>query len=75
MAKHRSLTYSSTCPVHGKRTYTCRLAAKRRIRLLHDAGMREYKCDDGRGWHIGHLAPIVRDGRKTAAELYGGSHA
>ncbi|WP_420123878.1 hypothetical protein [Nakamurella sp.] len=62
------------CDDHGKRLFSSRKQAKPEIRRLHNvAGMREYRCDLVAGhWHIGHLPPVVREGRKTATEVYGG---
>ncbi|WP_431892708.1 hypothetical protein [Micromonospora haikouensis] len=62
------------CDNHGKRLFSSRKQAKREIRRLPGgAGMREYRCDLVEGhWHIGHLPPAVREGRKTATEVYGG---
>jgi hypothetical protein len=35
--------------------------------------MREYECRaDGRYWHVGHVAPVIKQGRMTASDIYGG---
>jgi hypothetical protein len=66
-----ALGWSGECPDHGKRIWPSRRAAKRGIRAFPDPqGMREYRCDTGHGWHIGHLPPAALAGQKTAREIY-----
>lgn len=53
----------TTCPVHGKRAYTSRKAARRAMGAhhQHDSGMREYPCDAIPGaWHFGHLHALTK---------------
>lgn len=70
----RHQLHSTVCTSHGKRLYGSRDTAKQAIRRQHSKGMRAYRCELVAGyWHIGHLPPAVRDGRKTAAELYRGA--
>lgn len=60
-----------TCPVHGKRLYASRKAAKAVIRRSADP-MREYPCTEVPGhWHVGHLPLRVMTGDCTASEWYG----
>lgn len=60
------------CDLHGKRRFENRKDAKTAIRLWHrrGEGVREYRCTIS-GWHVGHLPPVVRNGEKTAREVYG----
>lgn len=60
-----------TCPSHGKKIYPSRQLARQAIRTLHDRAMREYRCDEFDGWHIGHLPTPVRLGTATRDEHYG----
>lgn len=59
------------CHATGKLMLARRSDARRVIRNMHDKGMREYRCRSCQCWHTGHLPPIVRRGRLTAAEVYG----
>lgn len=62
------------CPTHDKRGYRSRSDARRAIRGLHDPRpMREYRCTQGLGFHIGHLPLSVLKGRTTAKRYFYGS--
>lgn len=73
MTKPRTKGHFGHCDTHDKRIYTDRSSAREAIRRLQGGGMRAYRCDvvDGM-WHIGHLAPEIRQGRTTADAYYGG---
>jgi hypothetical protein len=69
----------STCRVCGKTLYASRKDAKAATRQTPSrkhggTSMREYRaeetCGPIEGWHIGHLAPLVRRGRQSAADYY-----
>lgn len=65
------VTHTTFCDIHGKKAFT-KKAARAAIRQIHDKGMREYPCDYHLGlWHIGHLPQVIRDGRKTATDVFG----
>lgn len=65
--------WGMSCDKHGKMAFDSRARAKRHIRMLGDSGMRPYRCDAIDGyWHIGHLPLAVKQGKATAAEVYGG---
>lgn len=68
MAK-RNLTYGY-CDKHRKRRYSSRKDAKRAIRYFHQKGVREYRCTQYEGWHVGHLPPATLYGEKTSREVY-----
>ncbi|WKU07983.1 hypothetical protein [Micromonospora sp. HUAS LYJ1] len=74
MPEQRYVGHVGYCDAHGKRLYSDRKKARQQIRAhRHHGGMREYRCDLVAGhWHVGHLPPAVRTGRKTATEVYGG---
>jgi hypothetical protein len=67
-------SYIGYCDQHGKRLYPNRKQAKQMLRKHRNRqGMREYPCDLVAGhFHIGHLPQVVREGRVTAPEIYGG---
>lgn len=60
------------CEVHEKKAFTKKNAKKVNRLLPGREGMREYPCGYiSGGWHTGHLPGIVRQGGKTAFEVYG----
>lgn len=56
------------CETHQKRLFT-KKGAQRAKRTLRDPGLRKYRCR-GEYWHIGHLPRDVKEGRKTAKEIF-----
>ena len=68
MAK-RNLIYGY-CEKHRKRRYSSRKDAKRAIRYFHQKGVREYRCTEFEGGHVGHLPPATLYGEKTSREVY-----
>ena len=60
------------CPTCGKTIYQSRKRGRQVIRILCWSKMRAYRCPDGWGWHIGHNPAVVRQGRLTARDIYGG---
>lgn len=64
------VSHLAWCPVHEKKAFT-RKAARAAIRQMHESGLREYRCTYLTDlWHVGHLAPEVRQGRITADVYY-----
>lgn len=64
--------YVGWCEKHQKRLFT-KKDAQRAKRQIRDPGLRKYKCTDTL-WHIGHLAPEIKNGTKTAKQVYTNYH-
>ncbi len=63
--------HDSSCAVHRKRLYASRARARKAARHAHGEHLREYRCDQQDDmWHIGHLPADVRQGRRTARQIY-----
>jgi hypothetical protein len=61
----------TTCPVHGKRSWPTRKAARHTLRAHHpDSGMQVYQCVHKHGWHIGnpHGGERAAEPRKLARD-------
>jgi hypothetical protein len=62
-----------TCRDCGKKGFPSRKAAKSLSKYLRrgggGVGLREYQCSSEL-WHVGHMAPAIRAGRATRADLY-----
>lgn len=56
-----------SCEPCGKYTYLSRKAARRNARRVHpDDPMSAYPCPHNpQHWHVGHLPPAIKDGRRT----------
>lgn len=67
----RSYYAIAHCAKHDKFLYSSRAKARAAIRMHHEPGMREYRCDiQPDHWHVGHLPKPVRRGKTTVSAYY-----